>query len=314
MDADVLLAARPRWRGQHGRTEVWYATFTDPDTGTGAWIHAELVAPVGDAPPYRHGWVALFPPDGPPSWERFGPQTGAAEDGAVWFSSDACTVGLHELRVDAAATQASLQWYDVTAPLFTFPRITWERELLPAAQVVVAPNATFTGTLAVGDRRLQTARAIGAIAHIYGHGNGQRWAWLHADLGAGDLCEVVSAVSTRPGLRRLPPLAFVQLRVGGETWPRYRASVLGARTKLHADGWTVRIRERGRRLSIDVALPRDRRVVVPYTDPDGQTATCTNSERADAVLRLERKGPAQWELEQEWRLDATAHAELGTRP
>ena len=64
----------------------------------------------------------------------------------------------------------------------------------------------------------------------------------------------------------------------------------------------------------DVALPADRCVSLAYTDPDGSTATCVNSERADATLTLERKGPTQWDIEARWRLDGTAHAELGSRP
>jgi len=156
-------------------------------------------------------------------------------------------------------------------------------------------------------------RGIGAVAHIYGHGNAQRWGWLHADLGGGDVLEVVTAVSMRPGLRALPPLAFVQLRTHDKLWPRHRASVLGSRTKLRADGWSTTIREGGRRLRIDVTLPPERCVSLRYTDPDGATATCVNSERADATLTLERKGPAQWEVEGRWHLDGTAHAEIGTR-
>jgi hypothetical protein len=191
--------------------------------------------------------------------------------------------------------------------------VAWERELLPGAQVLIGPSATFEGVVGVGDAELVLKRGIGAVAHIYGHGNAQRWAWLHADLGAGDVCEVVTAVSRRAALRRLPPLAFVQLRMHDQTWPRHRASVLGSHTKLRADGWTTTIRERGRRLRVDVSLPAERCVSLRYTDPDGATATCTNSERADATLTLERKGPAQWETEAQWRLDGTAHAELGTR-
>ena len=313
MDPDVLLAARPRWRGQRGRTEVWYATFTDPSSGTGGWLHAELVAPVGDSPPYRHGWIALFPPNGEPVVERFGPEPGPPGDGARWFDSEACTVTHERLTVDAPNVHAALRWYDVSPPLFTFPRVVWQRELLPGAQVVVGPSATFEGAVSVGDLAITLKRGIGAVAHIYGHGNAQRWGWLHADLGAGDVCEVVTAVSRRAALRHLPPLAFVQLRTGDQTWPRHRTSVLAARTKLRDDGWTVSIRERGRRLRIDVALPRERCVSLDYTDPDGATATCVNSERADATLTLERKGPAAWELEREWRLDGTAHAEIGTR-
>ena len=46
-----------RWRGQPGRLEVWYATMTDRETGTGVWVHGETVAPTKDqgGPVISHG-------------------------------------------------------------------------------------------------------------------------------------------------------------------------------------------------------------------------------------------------------------------
>jgi hypothetical protein len=246
--------------------------------------------------------------------ERFGPEPGAPTDGATWFRSEACAVGLGEVTGQTAAASWDLHWSDVTPPVFTFPRRAWSHDLLPAAQVVVAPSATFNGTITVGPHHVDLQRAVGALAHIYGHGNAERWAWLHADLGGGDICEVVTAVSRRPILRSLPPLAFVQLRLGGQTWPRSPAAVLTSRTTLGADRWEVVTRERGRRVRIEVHLPPERSVSLTYTDPDGATATCTNSERADATITLERSGAGAWEVDQRWHLDGRAHAELGTRP
>src|SRR4051794_34533712 len=108
-----------------------------------------------------------------------------------------------------------LSWEQKAAPLWTFPRWAWQRQALPAAQVVPTPATTMTGS--VGGRPFS---GTGATAHIYGHGNAQRWAWLHADLGSGDVLELVAATARRPGLRLLPPLPLVQLRVDGKAWPR----------------------------------------------------------------------------------------------
>ena len=62
------------------------------------------------------------------------------------------------------------------------------------------------------DHRIDRWR--GAVAHIYGHGNARRWGWIHADLGHGDVLEVVTAVSRKAALRNLPPMAFVRFRCG----------------------------------------------------------------------------------------------------
>ena len=40
-----LITMRPRWRGEAGRIETWYATFTDPRTGDG-WTAVVLIAAV----------------------------------------------------------------------------------------------------------------------------------------------------------------------------------------------------------------------------------------------------------------------------
>jgi hypothetical protein len=315
VNPDLLLAARPRWNGQPGRVEVWYATLTDPNTGTGVWLHAELVAPLdATRPPYRHGWIAVFPPKGEPTYMRFGPQDGGPSDGATWFESDACTVSLGDIVGRTHGASWTLRWIEVSPPLFTFPRVAWRRNLLPAAQVVVAPSATFDGEVEINGQKLLLTSAPGALAHIYGHGNAERWSWLHADLGGGDVCELVAAVSRRPGLRRLPPLAFAQLRVGGELWPRSPAAPLLSHTELGLPRWRSQVRARDRRLTVDVTLLPERCVALRYEDPDGATATCTNSERADAVIVLEQKVGGRWRQEQRWELDGTAHAEVGARP
>src|SRR5215469_8674930 len=163
-------AAAPRWRGKAERLEVWYATLSDPLTRAGLWIHCETVAPTQDPGAYAHGWVTWFPPGGPLRTERFGPEPTQPAAGTVWFNTAHVRVGQEELIGHARSLAWELCWKDTGTPLWTFPRAAWERELLPGAQVVIAPTAEFTGSLTVGDtaRRLDGWR--GAVAHIYGHG------------------------------------------------------------------------------------------------------------------------------------------------
>jgi hypothetical protein len=307
-DADL---AASRWRGQRGRLEVWYTTLTDPATGTGVWVHHELVVPADGAPAYGHGWIAVFRADRAPLLERFGPTPWTAP--ATGFVAN----GVAHVDGHLSGAAGSVRWdlrTDAAGPaLFTFPSWAWHRELLPAAQVVAQPQATFSGTVRVGEEELVLAGAPGASARIYGHGNAQRWGWLHADLGDGEVCEVVTAVSTRPGLRRLPALAQVQLRLAGERdAPRDPLlTALGLRTRLRRDGWTVRGHLGRRRIEIDVRLPEDRTVDVDYRDPDGRALVCRNSERAQAAVRLLRRERGTWVAERDWFLPDSAHAEVG---
>jgi len=302
----------PRWRGERGRTEVWYATFTDHATGLGGWVHHETVAPTDDRPPYAHGWAAVFPADGPARVERFGPapiEPGPA-NGDVWHAVDGCFVGPGRLQGRAGTLAWDLAFADDGPPLFTFPEAVWRRELLPGAQIVPWSEARFTGSLVVDGVRSEVD-ARGAVARIHGHGNANRWGWLHADLDGGGAVEIVAAQARRPGLRRLPPLALVQVRLPGRRdWPRNPlAAAPLLRTRLRPDGFAVRGRVGRARLDVDVRLPAEQSVALAYTDPDGATATCTNSERASASIRL--RGPG---VHRHWELAGTAHAEVGTRP
>jgi len=201
---------RPRWDGKGHRLEVWYSTFTNPATGEGFWLHYETVAPV-EGEPYAHGWAAVFPPDGPARAERFGPLPvgGPGAASPEWFRAGDAVVDATSMVGRAGDLSWDLRYKDEAPPLFTFPKWSWEREILPASQVVPFPTATIEGTFVDGGRTVQLSGARGNLARIYGHGNAERWAWLHADLGGGDVCEVVTAVANRPGMRRLRPVSFV---------------------------------------------------------------------------------------------------------
>lgn len=302
--------ASSRWRGQPGRLEVWYSSVTDPGTGTGLWIHHELVAPTDGGAAFAHGWIAVFRPGCPPVLERFGPES--------WTRPESGFVaGNVEHAGERLAGSAGTITWDLAAvggdpPLATFPLWIWRRELLPAAQVVSQPGSRFTGIVRVGEEELRFVRAPGANARIYGHGNARSWGWLHADLGGGDLCEVVTAVSTRPGLRMLPPLALVKLRLAGQDLPTDPLlAAFRLRTRLDREGWTVRGRLGRRLLEIDVRLPGDQTLDVRYVEPDGSALLCRNSELADARVRLSRRTGRSWVTEREWVLPGTAHAEVG---
>jgi len=300
----------PRWRGRRHRLEVWYATLTDSATGDGYWLHHEVVAPtVGD--PYAHGWAAIFPADGAPSLHRFArcPVTFPG-DRANWFEAGEVVVGPGHLWGRAGDVEWDLRFADRSPPLFTFPAWAWERELLPAAQVVPWPTARFEGRF--GDVELGDAR--GALARIYGHGNAERWAWLHGDLGDGDVVEVVAAAPRRRGPVALPPLPMVQLRVGGRVSPRRPLMAAGlGRARVALPRWSATLRSRRHRLTVKVLVPPEASVSLGYTDPDGASATCINSERASAQVTLEVYDGG-WRTERNWALESTAHTEVGTRP
>ena len=85
-----------------------------------------------------------------------------------------------------------------------------------------------------------------------------------------------------------------------------------ARAKIGLPRWNVKVVSGHRRLLVDVTVPPDASVALGYTDPDGATATCTNSERADAEIVLQRWDDG-WHDDRRWSLRGTAHAEVGIR-
>jgi hypothetical protein len=309
-------ALAPRWRGQPGRLEVWYATASDPTSHTGFWFHHELVAPRrGDA--FVHGIVTAFPDSATPVVARYGPEpVPAARPSGTPPGAAGVVVEPPVLRGHAGRVAWDLVLEDPGAPsLFTFPAWAWQREVLPAAQVVAVPSARCAGRIAVDGRRLElTEDATGNLAHVYGHGNARCWGWLHADLGRGDVLEIVSAVGAAPVLEHMPPLTLLQLRLGGVDWPR---DPLLAAPLWHAElglpTWRVSGAVGRTRLRVEVTLRDDDAVAVQYADPDGTTATCTNSELADAEILLERRR-ARWEVVARWQLHRRVHSEIGTRP
>ncbi len=311
--AETLAAVRP------DRLNVWYSTFTDPDTGTGFWLHHELVRPVRGAP-YTHGWAAVYRPGKPPVIDRFGPHAlpeGAPPSG---FRSPSALATVHELRGTAGRLAWDLKVTAGSPPLHTFPRTALKRRILPAVHAVSQPQARYAGSVDLDGEVLPLTGALGADARIAGRGNAHHWGWLHADLDDGTVLEVVTAVSGLPLLRRLPPLVFLRLRTAGRDWPRgdWRSSlgVMGVgrfRGTPRLPTWTVRGRRGGRRITVRVHLPEGSRTAVGYTDPDGGRAVCHNSERADVHVSLERRRGARWEPDQLWDVRGTAHAEVGLR-
>ena len=315
-----------RWRRQRGRLEVWYATISDPETGIGLWIHNELVSPtVAGELPYLHGWAALFRKGMDPILERFGPvlmESGSAAsadevDAIPVTSGMVIEAGQLQGKLEQLSWDLALHEGNSAKTLFTFPSWAWSKELLPGAQVVPVASTAVSGTIHLDGNPLKLSEvARGNIAHIYSHSNSKRWGWLHAELGGGDVLEVVAATPTRPGLSSLPPFTLVQLRLGGVDWPNDpMAAALMFRTSLKLPTWSIRGTLGRWRMRAEITIPDKESIAVPYKDPDGSSATCTNCELSDASILLERRTSLfGWETYHQWMLQGTAHAEIGTRP
>ncbi|MFC7247502.1 hypothetical protein ACFQO7_34000 [Catellatospora aurea] len=304
-----------RWRGQAGRAEIWYTTITDPATGTGIWLHHELTAPTDGAAPIAHGLVGVFPPGEPPVLRRFDPTRWQTPHPPAVYHRPDIVMTDSSFAGSAGDVSWNMTWQDPTSTLYTFPRWAWERGLLPTTQIVPAPSARHDGEVRVGDRLWRFDAAPGATGHIYGRGMAQRWAWLHADLGNGDVLEIVAAVAKHRGWRSLPTLPLLRLRLDGQDLSAADPLIgaLRLRSTIELPRWRVAGRLDRYRIAVNVHQPADRTISVPLTDPDGSVCTCHNSEVADAEILLEQRREGAWHTARHWRLQGTAHAEVGMR-
>lgn len=100
------------------------------------------------------------------------------------------------------------------------------------------------------------------------------------------------------------PGTCVATRIGGRDWPPAGLPALRMRTTLGVPQWRLVGRIGRHPVSILVDQPADRCVRLGYVDPDGDTAVCTNTERADVDIELGGR---------RWSLPGRRHAEVGLR-
>ena len=305
MDGDMRSAATPRWRGKAGRLEVWYATLSDPATRAGLWVHCETVAPLGAAWSLRPRLGHLVCTRRSTPHRAVRSRAHPARDRPLVFDAEGVRVGDRKLSGRAGSLAWDLSWNDTGAPLWTFPRGAWDRELLPGAQVVLAPTADFTGSLTIDDSRPRASRG-GAAASPTSTGT--------ATPNAGAGSTPTSATAT---CARRSPLSRTSRGCAG--WPRWRsfgsASTerigpqahcrrcgCGRRSACSTGSW--RDASAVAEVLIRIDQPPDRCVSLQYTDPDGGRAVCTNTEQADIHIEID---------ERRWSVLGTGHAEVGLR-
>lgn len=305
---------RRRWTGAHPTLEVWYQTLTDPGTGTGAWIHHELASMTPGLAELR-GHVAVFPPDAAAELCHFEPVQVPISSVGCWFDTGRVRCEEDRTSGEAGPMSWALRWEDDGPPLEVLPRRLWDGPAGPGAQIVPDPTATFDGYIAHTSGRLDVHGGRGAAGRIFGRSNAERWGWLHADLGDGDVLEIVTAAADVPLLGRVGPRAFVRLRVDGVDLPRVPGTpAVTMRTDLGLPRWEVAGLLGTNRLLVQVVQPSEGCVEVELHDPDGRTAICAHTTRADVTVLLEQRDGLGWSEARTWTLAGTGHAEVGRRP
>jgi len=105
----------------------------------------------------------------------------------------------------------------------------------------------------------------------------------------------------------------VRFRIGGKDWPASFLPSLRMRTTLGLRHWQLEGHMGGRDVLIRVDQPPDRCVSLGYTDPNGGTAVCTNTEQADVHVEISNRERGARVIEHSWSVQGTGHAEVGLR-
>ena len=318
-----------QWDGQPGHYEVYYLTLTDPGTGVGMWIRYTMVAPLpetGDEATCSLWFMAMDPQD---------PAANVGEK--VSFPVDAMRADREPfaLRIgDAVLTDGGMsgslerdgrrcEWDLRWQP--TLPAYGHVHPLLRRAGIAKTvlflphPDVEVSGTVTIGERRIEVAGARGGQAHLWGSKHATRWAWVHCSdfAGApdGTFVDGVSVFVPRFG-RQIGPNTPVVARVGGaDAMSISPLAVQRNDSDFGPWGWRFEARSARRKLAGIVTARAEDLVGVTYHDPDGELAYCYNTEVADMRMEVfERSGPfTEWRKVDELSSERRAHFEYAQR-
>ncbi len=314
-----------QWGGEPGHYEVYYLTFTDPATRVGFWIRYTMVAPLPEtgeeatcslwlcamdpADPSRNVGVKSSLPVASLSAQK---EPFRLAIGEAWLSDHGMQGAIEQ---DGTRHAWDLEWtpslpaYGHVHPLLRASKIARTILFLPH------PDLEVSGTVSLGDRRIEVSSARGGQAHLWGSKHASRWAWVHCNdfQRPATFVDGVSVFVPRFG-RELGPNTPVVGRVDG-TDLNSISPVAVSRNSSDFDlgGWRFEAKGRGVRVKGTVSARREDLVGVTYHDPDGELAYCYNTEVADMRLEVFRRHSRSWKQVDELRSDGRAHFEYAQR-
>ena len=320
-----------QWDGEPGHYEVYYLTFTDPATGIGFWIRYTMVAPLpGTGEDATCSlWLCAMDPGDPSA--NVGVKSSlpvaamsATRDpfhlriGDAWLSDTGMAGSIEKDGVEYAW---ELEWhpglpaYGHVHPFLRAAKIAKTVLFLPH------PDLPVSGTVRLGERRIDVAGARGGQAHLWGSKHAARWAWVHCNDFAGadgsvrdeTFIDGVSVFVPRFGRELGPSTPVVGRFRSTDLTSTSPLAVQTNRSDFDLTSWRFQARGHGLRVSGTVTARKEDLVGVTYHDPDGDLAYCYNTEVADLRLEVFRRRSRRWEQDDELRADGRAHFEYAQR-
>ena len=286
-----------RWRGHPGHYEAWHLSIVDPATSASAWVRYSFHVPDGESPDGRVAelWLAGHLPDGQPYARRQTYGIDELHTGAGGFPVLLAGSTLEAGRAHGSMAEAGwdLTWQTGGEPI-AYPAAA----KLGRAQLVTAqPALRVSGSLTVGEQRMEVAGWPGHQAHAWGARHADSWARAHcaAFAEAGDYVDVVTRRS-RTAVGLSPGVTTASMRAEGASH-RSGGAALGlvAEVEYSPGGYVFAVRGPRTRIEGEVHVPPDQLLGVTYRDPDGDRVYCYHSERADITARLLRRRRRRWQ-------------------
>lgn len=217
---------------------------------------------------------------------------------------------LNEVRLAGAASSGghaiawALEYQGDEPPLLLLPEPLYVGGFPRAKALVGTPNARYVGTLTVDGEVVAIDGWVGSQNHNWGRRHTDRYAWgqVAGFDGAPDSFLECATAQIRLGPLWSPRFTVVVLRVAGETYAINspgRAVLAEGRWRYFE--WTLRTRQGGVEIAVEISAPRERFVGLRYANPPGGTKVCLNSKLARASVTLRRPGRPELRLHTEHR-------------
>lgn len=285
-----------RFHGEEqGHYESWFQRANHPTKPLAFWIRYTVFIPDdGTRPALGELWAMLFEgrqitarkAEVPLSGCSFAPDTIDVHIGEATLDTQHCAGSIEEVRW-------SLRYESPAPPMLMLPERLYARGFPKAKLLVGSPQARYSGTVSIGDRKIAIDGWVGSQNHNWGSRHTDRYAWGQV-AGFDDAPEVFLEAATawlRFGPLWTPPLTVASVRVGDRLVQRVgMLHAVRAHASVEGFRWTFATRGTGTSIEATFEATAEDFVALRYLNPPGGDKACLNSKLARCKLRVAAPG------------------------
>jgi len=281
-----------------GHYESFYIKAAHPAGGRAVWIRHTVHKRPG-AEPTASIWVTAFDSgEEPKAVKATYPAAELSVPDGAYIGIDGATLGDGSARgsITAESTEASweLEFADRGKPFFHLPyRRLYDASLPRTKFLSPYPSAHFSGTLSLGDTRIELDSWPGMIGHNWGAEHAERWVWIQGQelRGQPQSCFDMAVGRIKVGPWTTPWVGNGVLRLDGE---EHRLGgfdrVFSLRVEDKPTACDFGLKGKGIAVRGRVASEPRNFVAWVYADPDGPEHNTLNCSISDLELEVTRDG------------------------